>query len=121
MRILSPANISITESLLFANCQLLFAALRHYQFSLRTRLVFHDVTGNGAGRHCVGAGQIHLARAAASGEVTVLGADGDLVGAGRYTWTGIDASATAWLNHNRASFLKNVKIALADAIFAGAL
>src|SRR5258708_7259965 len=95
-----------------------FAASNCDQLPLRTRLVLYDITGNGAGPPRVKAGPIHLTRAAATGEVTVLRADGDLVRARRDARAGIDARPAAWLNHNRAGLPKDIQIALADAIFA---
>src|SRR5436309_5914269 len=81
-------------------------------------LVFHDVACNRARRHCQRAGEIHLSRPAAAWEVTILGADHDLIRPRRNSGAGINAGAAAWLNHMRAGVLENIDIALAYTVIA---
>src|SRR3989442_5082673 len=81
-------------------------------------LVFHDVACNRARRHCQRAGEIHLSRPAAAWEVTILGADSDLIWPRRDSGSGINAGAAAWLNHMRAGVLENIDIALAYTVIA---
>src|SRR5438552_5307360 len=81
-------------------------------------LVFHDVACNRARRHGQRAGEIHLSRPAAAWEVTILGADHDLIRPRRNSGSGINASAAAWLNHMRAGVLENIDIALAYTVIA---
>ena len=90
--------------------------LRSYQFPIFTWFVFHDVSGDRAGCHGEGAGQIHLAGSAASGEITVLGADDNLIGTRSDAGSGVNASAATRFDYMCACFVKNFKIALAHAI-----
>src|SRR5581483_630841 len=80
--------------------------------------IFGDVSGDGAGRHRVGAGEVHLSWSAAAGEVAVLRADHDLVGTRRDSRTSIDARSAAWLNDFRSRLAKDFKIAFAHAVLA---
>src|SRR5207244_10554906 len=80
--------------------------------------VFHAVACNRARRRWQRAGEIHLSRPAAAWEVTILGADHDLIWARRNSGSGINASAAAWLNHMRAGVLENIDIALAYTVIA---
>src|SRR6266568_657030 len=81
-------------------------------------LVFHDVACNRARRHGQRAGEIHLSRTATAWEVTILGADHDLIRPRRNSGAGINAGAAAWLNHMRAGVLENIDIALAYTVIA---
>src|SRR5438874_6922689 len=81
-------------------------------------LVFHDVACNRARRHGQRAGEIHLSRTATAWEVTILGADHDLIRPRRDSGSGINAGAAAWLNHMRAGVLENIDIALAYTVIA---
>src|SRR3989441_12038496 len=88
---------------------------------LLTGLVFHDVACNRARRHCQRAGEIHLSRPAAAWEVTILGADHDLIRPRRNSGAGINAGAAAWLNHMRPGVLENIDIALAYTVITSLL
>src|SRR5438876_10170955 len=87
-----------------------------HRLPLLAGLIFHDVACNRARRHCQRAGEIHLSRTAAAWEVTVLGADYDLIWPRRNSGSSINASAAAWLNHKRAGVLENIDIALAYTV-----
>src|SRR6266699_801754 len=89
-----------------------------HRLPLLAGLIFHDVACNRARRHCQRAGKIHLSRTAAAWEVTVLGADYDLIWPRRTSVSSINASAAAWLNHKRAGVLENIDIALAYTVIA---
>src|SRR6266480_7440297 len=89
-----------------------------HRLPLLAGLIFHDVACNRARRHCQRAGEIHLSRTAAAWEVTVLGADYDLIRPRRNSGAGINAGAAAWLNHMRAGVLENIDIALAYTVIA---
>src|SRR2546428_4907013 len=89
-----------------------------HRLPLLAGLIFHDVACNRARRHCQRAGKIHLSRTAAAWEVTVLGADYDLIWPRRNSGSSINASAAAWLNHKRAGVLENIDIALAYTVIA---
>src|SRR6266566_4971836 len=89
-----------------------------HRLPLLAGLIFHDVACNRARRHGQRAGKIHLSRAAAAWEVTVLGADYDLIWPRRNSGSSINASAAAWLNHKRAGVLENIDIALAYTVIA---
>src|SRR3989441_8602694 len=84
-----------------------------HRLPLLAGLVFHDVACNRARRHCQRAGEVHLSRPAAAWEVTILGADHDLIRPRRNSGAGINAGAAAWLNHMRAGVLEKIDIALA--------
>src|SRR5215471_11179527 len=86
--------------------------------ALLGRLVLDDVACDSACRHCQRTRQIHLPRAAASWEVTILRADHHLVRPLRNSRPGINARAATRLDHVRAGFLENVEIALAHAVLA---
>src|SRR5215831_8900958 len=90
----------------------------NYQFTLAAGLIFHDVSCDCAGGDGVRTCKVHLSGAAAAGEITVLGADHDLVGTRRDARAGVDAGAAARLNHNCSCSLKDVQVTLADAVFA---
>src|SRR5438552_2615345 len=89
-----------------------------HRLPLLAGLIFHDVACNRARRHCQRAGKVHLSRTAAAWEVTVLGADYDLIWPRRNSGSSINASAAAWLNHKRAGVLENIDIALAYTVIA---
>src|SRR6266566_5258560 len=84
-------------------------------------LVFHDVACNRARRHCQRAGEIHLSRPAAAWEVTILGADHDLIWARRHSRSSINAGTAAWLNNMRPGVLENIDRALAYTVITSLL
>src|SRR5438876_11111477 len=94
---------------------------RPHRLPLLAALIFHDVACNRARRHCQRAGKIHLSRTAAAWQVTVLGADYDLIRSRRNSGSSINASAAAWLNHMRAGVLENIDIALAYTVITSLL
>lgn len=79
------------------------------------------MTSNGAGRNGIGTGQVHLAGAAATREVAVLGADDDLIWTAGDAGASVDASSATGLDYMGSSFLEDIKITLADAVVAGFL
>src|ERR1700732_4159041 len=90
--------------------------LRHYQLVRFTGFVFHNVARHGAGGNGVWAGQVHLTRSAATGEVTVLRTDHDLVRARGNTRPGVYAGATARLNYDCPCLLENLQISISYAV-----
>ena len=84
-------------------------------------IVFGDVPGDGAGGHRQRAGQVHLAGAASSGEVSVLGTYYYLVGAGGDSGAGVDAGSAAGLDEAGAGSLENLYVAFAARVLAGFL
>src|SRR5689334_16405504 len=80
------------------------------------RFVLHDVPRNGACRDGIWAGKVHLSRPAATGKITVLRADDDLVAAGGDPRAGVDAGAAARLNYDGACLLEDIEISLAQAV-----
>src|SRR5215467_13743580 len=61
---------------------------------------------------CIGRRKIHLARSAATREVSVLGADYNLIFGGADPGSGIYAGTTAWLNHSGADVSEHLNIAM---------
>src|SRR2546426_2471476 len=92
-----------------------------HRLPLLAGLVLHDVACHCARRHCQRAGKIHLSRTATAWEVTILGADHDLIRPRRNSGAGINAGAAAWLNHMRAGVLENIDIALAYTVITSLL
>ena len=80
---------------------------------VRDNVSRHRARGHGQRRR-----QVHLSGPAASGKVSVLRADHDLIGTRRYSRPGIDARATTRLDHVRAGYLKNLDVALALRVLA---
>src|SRR5260370_17316648 len=68
-------------------------------------------------RNRIWTGEIHLARPAASGKVTVLSADHDLIRTGGNSRSGVDAGATAGFEHDRTGLFEYIQIALRQAVF----
>src|ERR1700675_4636881 len=93
-------------------------ALGQYQIARVRGLILDNVPRHGAGCHRQRRRQIQLPRPAASGKVSVLRADRDLVGTRRYPRPRIDARPTARLNHVRAGLLENLDVAFALRILA---
>src|SRR5207244_6311872 len=73
----------------------------------------HRARGHGQRRR-----QVELPRPAASGKISVLRADRDLVGTRRYSRPRIDARPTTRLDHVCAGFLENLNVAFALRILA---
>src|SRR5438445_355146 len=93
-------------------------SLRSHQLLRLTWLVLHDVARHGAGRDRQRGSQVHLSRAAAAGEVAILRTDDDLLGTGGDSRTGVDAGATAGLDHVRPRLLEDFEVSPAQAVFA---
>src|SRR6267142_6377043 len=84
---------------------------------LRAELIFHDISGHGAGCHRIRTGQIHQAGAAASREIAILRADDHLIGAGGNSRPRVDAGAAAWFDHGRPGADKDIEVTLFNAVF----
>src|SRR5438552_13409079 len=93
-------------------------SLRSHHLLRLTWLVLHDVARHGAGRDRQRGSQVHLSRAAAAGEVAILRTDDDLLGTGGNSRTGVDAGATAGLDHVRPRLLEDFEVSPAQAVFA---
>src|SRR5205823_4590944 len=85
-------------------------ALRADQLALLAGLIFGDVARHRARSDRQRRSEIHLSRAATSGEVAVLGTNHDLIRTRGNTRSGIDASAATRLDDLRAGLLENFQI-----------
>ena len=112
------ANEMVTDGWLIGVLENAGLVLYSRRFVFGCGLVLRDVSGDRARGYSVGTGKIHLPRSAASGEVTILRADHDLVGTSRDSRSRIDTSSAAGFNYSRAGFLKNVEITLAHAVLS---
>src|ERR1700675_2024706 len=93
-------------------------ALGQYQIARVRGLILDNVPSHRARCHGQRRRQVQLSRPAASGKVSVLRTDDDLVGTRRYPWPRIDARPTARFDHVCAGFLENLDIAFALRILA---
>src|SRR6185312_2182514 len=112
-------RIKIFQPVAYKNCVGAEMALRADKFMLR--LIFHNVPSHSASRDRVGAGQIHLPRAATAGEVAVLSADDDLIWPLRYARPSVNTGATTGFNYDCASLVEDIQIALLDAVITRVL
>src|SRR5262249_629790 len=94
---------------------------RRNQFALFARMVFRDVSGNGAGGNGEWARQIHLTGPTTTGEISVLRANHDLIRAGGNAWPSIDAGPAARFDYVRSGSLENVQITFSHAVLASFL
>ncbi len=80
--------------------------LYRHVFNFGQRMVFDNVPRHGARCYRERRGQIHLSWTAAAGEVAVLGADDDLIGAGGDAGAGVDAGSAAGFDESAPAFSK---------------
>src|SRR5436309_16117708 len=92
-----------------------------HHLSLAGRLIFRDISGDRTGSDRVRTRKIQLSRTAATWEVAVLRADYDLIGTGGNSGSGINAGSATRFNYFGSSFLKDIEIALANAVVARVL
>src|SRR5580704_8799396 len=85
---------------------------------LGTWFVLDDMSRHSTRRHGQRTSQVHLAWPAASGEISVLRADHNLLRPGCHPWPGVDACSAARLDHVRSSLLEDFEIAFAHTVIA---
>src|SRR5207248_292046 len=89
-----------------------------HEFRLFGRFVLNNVTRHCCRGHSQWTGEVHLPRTAATGKVTVLCADDNLLRSRGDARSGIDAGAAAWLDDYRTGLFEDVQIAFAHAVLA---
>src|ERR1700674_2295813 len=93
-------------------------SLSQYQIARVRGLILDNVPSHGAGGHRQRRRQIELPRPAASGKISVLSADHNLLGTRRNSRPRIDARPTTRLDHVCAGLLENLDVAFALRILA---
>src|SRR5216684_1427403 len=93
-------------------------SLGQYQIARVRGLILDNVPSHRASGHGQRRRQIELPRPAASGEISVLSADHNLLGTRRNSRPRIDARPTTRLDHVCAGFLENLDVAFALRILA---
>src|ERR1700674_5508737 len=93
-------------------------SLGQYQIARVRGRILDNVSSHRAGCHGQRRRQVQLPRPAASGKISVLRADHNLLRTRRYSRPRIDARSTARLDHVCAGFLENLDVALALRVLA---
>ena len=105
----TASSVGLPRSLHETDSQTNLENLRPNRLLHFAGLVFHDIPGHGTGRDRQRRRQVHLSRAAPPGEISILSADHDLVGTGRYSRTGVDARTATGLDDLRSGLLESLQ------------